>query len=230
MLLWQGVRTGKRKHESDDDEEEEEEQQQQQWEGKKQKLDKTEGKTTIYSYDSLLSHIFGEKSAATRKHESDDDEEEEEQQQRKHESDDDEEEEEEEEQWEGKKQKLDKTEGKTTIYSYDSLLSHIFGEKSAATRKHESDDDDEEEEEQQQQWEGKKQKLDKTEGKTTIYSYDSLLSHIFGEKSAATIYVGNLSYQIGKKTLTTLLTSRGLQPTSVRIVRDNLGRSRGLEQ
>ena len=92
-------------------------------------------------------------------------------------------------------------------------------------RKHDSDDDEEEE-----QWEGKKQKFDNTERKTTIYSYDSLLSHILGEKSAATIYVGNLSYNINKTTLTTLLTSRGLQPRSVRIVRDNLGRSRGLEQ
>ena len=39
----------------------------------------------------------------------------------------------------------------------------------------------------------KKQKFDDTERKPTIYSYDSLLSHILGEKSAATVYVGSQS-------------------------------------
>ena len=76
----------------------------------------------------------------------------------------------------------------------------------------------------------KKQKVDNTERKTTIYSYDSLLSHILGEKSAATIFVGNLSYDVNRTTLTTLMRSRGLEPTCVRIIRNDVGQSRGLEQ
>ena len=78
----------------------------------------------------------------------------------------------------------------------------------------------------------KKQKVDDdTERKPTICSYDSLLSHILCEKSAAaTIFISNLSYAVGTTSLTGLFTSHGFKPTSVRIVRNKDGHSRGLEQ
>ena len=138
MLLWQGVSNGKRSddeeeeghskgelsdHEKDDEEDDKEEEEEGHFKGaKKQRLDDIGGKT-IYSYDSLLSHIFGEKSAATVFID-------EEEGHSKGELSDHEEHDEEEEEEEGhfkgaKKQRLDDTGGKTTIYSYDSLLSHI---------------------------------------------------------------------------------------------------------
>ena len=76
----------------------------------------------------------------------------------------------------------------------------------------------------------KKQKLDSTAGKPTIYSYDSLLSHILGEKSAATVYVGSISYDVDTDSLTQFFSSHGLVPTSVRIIKISDGHSRGLEQ
>ena len=76
----------------------------------------------------------------------------------------------------------------------------------------------------------KKQKFDNTERKPTIYSYDSLLSHILGEKSAATIFISNLSYAVDTTSLTRLFTSHGFKPTSVRIIKNKDGYSRGLEQ
>ena len=48
--------------------------------------------------------------------------------------------------------------------------------------------------------------------------------------SAATVFVGNLSYDVNRITLTHLIRSSGLEPTAVRIIRNDVGNSRGLEQ
>ena len=76
----------------------------------------------------------------------------------------------------------------------------------------------------------KKQRFDNAAGKPTIYSYDSSFLLILGKKSAATLFVGNLSYDADTDALKDFLTSHGLDPTSVRIVKDSDGYSRGLEQ
>ena len=42
-----------------------------------------------------------------------------------------------------------------------------------------------------------------------------------------TLFVGNLSYDADTNALTEFFTSQGLEPTSVRILEDNEGSSRG---
>ena len=76
----------------------------------------------------------------------------------------------------------------------------------------------------------KKQKFDNAAGKPIICSYDSSFLLILGGKSAATLFVGNLSYDADTNALTEFFSSHGLDPTSVRIMEDSDGSSRGLEQ
>ena len=76
----------------------------------------------------------------------------------------------------------------------------------------------------------KKQKFDNAAGKPIICSYDNSFLLILGGKSAATLFIGNLSYDADTNALTEFFSSHGLDPTSVRIMEDSDGSSRGLEQ
>ena len=56
------------------------------------------------------------------------------------------------------------------------------------------------------------------------WSYILLLE---GGKAAVTLFVGNISYDVDTNTLTEFFTSQGFEPTSVRILEDSEGSSRG---
>lgn len=75
----------------------------------------------------------------------------------------------------------------------------------------------------------KKQKFDNTTGKiiNTEWPQWSHVWYVTGGKAAVTLFVGNLSYDVDTDTLEEFFTSQGLKPTSVRILEDSEGSSRG---
>lgn len=53
------------------------------------------------------------------------------------------------------------------------------------------------------------------------------IQYFLGGKATATLFVGNLSYDADTDALTEFFTSQGLDPSSVRILEDSEGSSRG---